>query len=329
MDEFKVSEKKKGGTYWTLTLRDRTGTITAKIWDAKSWVGGVPETNPRGTYLKVRAEASSYNDKTELTLRFVRLLNPATETVAVEDFVPVGPKDRFEVITRLRKEYEDIYHPGLRAVCLHVFNDAGMYQALRDAPAAKGNHHAYVGGLVDHITSLVGLSYAVASNYEHVLDEDLLVAACLFHDIGKIRELSWDKFLGYTVEGMVVGHVVIGLEILDTLRFIYFEAVDRAWGREHPAPDSTELHDHVAAHMEYIASARTKWNHLRHIVASHHGRLEWGAAKTPMTREAMVFHLCDMIDSRMGAFANSDEIPTDALGFTSWVRNLDGPVWRP
>ncbi len=301
---------KKGSPYWNVTLRDRTGTIEGKVWES----GAFPEGKPPqvGCFVKIRAEAQKEwkGDGAELSIKKMRALQDG-EGYALEDFVPIGPNDRFAVIKRLEMDLHDIRHPGLRAVCLQVVQEPGMHMLLRDAPAASKNHQPYVGGLLDHIMSLMGLARAAYLHYRNV-DQDLLIAACLLHDIGKIRELQWDKSIGYSVEGRLIGHVVIGMEILDRLRPVFLSVA---------VPDGSS--------MDMLDAANTVWLHLRHIVASHHGNLEWGAAKIPMTREAMLFHELDMLDSRMGSMDIVDKEPVDCDGFTSWIRTAGGSVWKP
>lgn len=312
LDSIQEKSKKNGGKYWSLQLRDRTGTIAAKLWDKPP--GDLPQP---GGFVKVRCESSVYRDEVELTLRLIRNLDSTTETIAVEDFVPVGPRDRFAQMRELAQHVRSICHDGLRALCQRVLDDASLHMAFRDAPAAKSMHHAYVGGLVDHVLSLCELTKSVLDSYrrderwpggdaEFQLSEDILIAAAIWHDIGKTRELAWATAIGYTPEGSLVGHVVIGLQMLDCHRTVFWDAVD---------DDGSEKHRRI-------------WAHLTHIVASHHGRMEWGAAKTPASREAQLFHLCDMVDSRMGAFDALDAEKIDTDGFGSWAKTTEGPFWR-
>lgn len=317
VDEIQSKTKKKGGVYFALVLSDRTGTIKAKMWDPQ------PEMPKAGDYVKVRAEASEYRDEIELTLKLVRKLDPNTETIRFEDFVAVGPRDRFKQMENFRELVDLIEHPGLRAACQVVFEDAGFHMAFRDAPAARGMHHPYVGGLLDHSLSMAKIAALMGLHYQHraeglpddptdgTVDIDLLVAAALFHDCGKIRELSWQNGIRYTREGNLVGHVVIGMEILDRIRPTFLEA---------SCPEGTL--------PEQLDKAMRLWDHLRHIVASHHGQKEWGAAQTPMSREAQMFHIIDMMDSRMGAFDQVMKESTDDEGFTGWQKVTGGIAWK-
>lgn len=315
LESIQKKKKKKGGTYWTLTLRDRTGSIAGKLW--KQPPGQLPS---QGEFVKVRCAATTFNDEVELDITLIRSLDLTVECVDVTDFVPVGPRDRFALWHELTQHVELMTHPGLKQICRRVLTDPNLSLAFRDAPAAKTMHHAYVGGLLDHVLSLCNLVRSTMGAYRRggrwpatSWSEDLLIAAAIWHDIGKTRELSWAFSIGYTTEGSLLGHVVVGLQLLSKQRKSFFDAV----------------FDNQAVVSTGDVQQETRiWNHLEHIVASHHGRLEWGAAKTPMSREAALFHQLDMIDSRMGAFDSLDQESVDQDGFGSWSKTTDGPFWR-
>ncbi|TXH47705.1 MAG: HD domain-containing protein [Desulfurellales bacterium] len=323
VDMIQEKTKKNGGKYWALVLRDRTGTINAKLWDKPEY-----ELPGPGEFVKVRCESSTYRDEVELKLALIRKLNPDTEAVEIDDFVPVGPRDRFVQMRELEQHVRSVCHDGLRAICRRVLSDPSLEVAFRDAPAAKTMHHAYVGGLIDHVLSICELVKSTLASYrrdgrwpdgddEFQLSEDVLVAAAIWHDIGKTRELTWSTSVGYSSVGSLVGHVVIGLQMLDDTWSVFWDGIVDGLdnGAKDLKPSDKERHQQI-------------WHHLQHIVASHHGKLEWGAAKLPMSREAQLFHLLDMIDSRMGAFDVLDKDKVSAEGFGQWSRATDGPFWR-
>ncbi len=231
LEEVGKKPTKAGGQYWTLKLRDKTGDASGKIWDESAWPMAAADTPKGGDYVKVRCDASTYKGKIDLTIRMIRRLDPErdAEGFSYEDFVPVGPQDRFKLIEFMRQNYLlKINHPGIRAACLAVFDDPAMHMALRDAPAAESIHQPYIGGLIEHVRNLYCLVEEIGRLYQLESDSyDLLYAACLFHDIGKTRELKWKTGIGYTDEGRLIGHVGIGLEILDRFRPIYWDGIQK------------------------------------------------------------------------------------------------------
>jgi len=333
VDSISTKEKKDGNSFWILGLKDKGGVIDAKVWDVSVFTEGPPKT---GEFIKVRAEAVTYKGKLGLTLRKVRRLDPNRPDDALEftydDFVPVGPLNRFLLIEDLQQVFDKtVEHPGLRAVCNHVFTDPELHMGLRDAPAAATIHQPYVGGLLEHVTNLCALTKAIVRDvygYEQ-LSYDLLMSACLLHDIGKIRELKWSTGIGYTDEGSLIGHVAISMEMVDRLRVVYWDAI----GREHERDVAAQAAiDYSVPAIDWKAKHERNaniWMHLRHIVASHHGQKDWGAIKEPASREANLFHFIDNTDSRMGMFDQVNRTETfDDEGFTARIARINGRAWR-
>lgn len=257
-----VSQDKKGRPYLKLTLSDRTGNIEARYWDNGDAV-------PAGSCHKVQAETSEYNGETQLKVIRWR---PAVDDdgIPLTHYLRASERDREAMLAGVRGlEYED---PQVAAVIGYLLDTYD--HELLDAPAAKGNHQPYLGGLLEHITNLLVLAESVVVAYDGKLDRDVMVAACVVHDLGKVLELQSTPVIGYTRRGTLVGHIGLGLQM-------WADACD---GSVMCQPESTRL------------------SHIEHIIASHHGIKEWGALQEPMTREAAVFHQLDMIDSRMGFF---------------------------
>ena len=324
VDNITLRKTKKGGDYWTLTLKDKTGSIGAKIWGAAAFVDAI-ETVRSGQFVKVNAITGSYDGKTDLTVNKIRITAPKDFIVpastdpedlppdapSLDDFLPVGTKDRFRQMDDLAAFVDcHVDHRSLHALCHQVFATPALHMAFRDAPAATGNHHAFIGGLIEHSFSMSKVALSLCQHYE--INPSLLITACIFHDIGKCRELEWNPVIQYTQEGQLVGHVVMGLELLDRLRVIFSEAVIKEG----------------MLMEEYEAEFRV-FDHLRHLVASHHGNLEWGAAKLPASREAVLFHLIDMIDSRMGGFDLLEREQTNQGGFTNFQKIVGTAAWFP
>lgn len=319
VDEINQKMTKTGKPYWMLTIKDRTGSVTAKVWDADAWVDTPPQ---RGDYIKVRAETSTYNGKIDVKLAKVRLLvqDRDGDEFDYEDFVPVGPHNRFKLLVTLQEIAEDIQHPGLRAIVSRVCTDPAISTLFRDAPAASKIHQAYIGGLVEHVWKLTQLARGIFTVYELPrISQDLILAACYLHDIGKIRELEWTQGIRYSKEGELIGHVALGMERLIEWRDDYWSAIEREDALPHEGDDWNKA---MTRHQDV-------WLHLRHIVASHHGQLEWKAITVPQSLEANLFHQIDMVESRHGMISNIQATETfDAEGFGPFNHRMGQRVWR-
>lgn len=270
-DIFIVAEKtvaysQKGSPYLNLRLKDRTGEVDGKIWEnALAW----DKTFKKGDFVHIQARALSYKSSTQLSVSDIRKLED--ETVDIADFLPVAKRDRTEMFAEILKYCERVKDPFLSALLDSFFGDEKIVELFKKAPAAKGLHHTYIGGLLEHTLSMVRLLELVASHYKD-LNEDLLITGGILHDIGKIYEFSYGRLVDYSDAGRLLGHIVIGLEMID----------ERIAG----IPDFPEQ-----TAME-----------LRHLIVSHHGALEFGSPKRPKTLEALVVHYIDDLDAKVNAF---------------------------
>lgn len=268
---------KNGKAFLKLTLQDKTGQLDARVWQDVEAVGPTFEA---GDLVEIEGPIDTFQGKPQFTIERLEKkeapegLDPAAfeYTAPVETAQPPSRKTGAEgMVQALRAELASVKDPHVRALLLSFIDDPDVANRLRRAPAAKEIHHAYPGGLVEHILSCVGLAQKLADHYP-MADRDLLVAGAFLHDIGKIHELSYDKGgTGYTDEGRLVGHLVM------TAQWIHEKA------RSLPGfPKELELH-------------------LTHIVLAHHGRLEYGSPKLPHTLEAFLVHELDEIDSRVNS----------------------------
>jgi 3'-5' exoribonuclease len=174
------------------------------------------------------------------------------------------------MFAELRGYGESISNPWLKQLVLGLIADPEIARCYKRAPAAKVMHHAYIGGLLEHVISICGMARHVATHYRE-LDVDLLLTAAILHDIGKLDELCYERAIGYTTPGQLLGHIVMELETVT-------RAIDKIPG--FPAPLKTVV---------------------QHLLISHHGQYEFGSPKLPMIREAMVFHYLDDLDSKLAA----------------------------
>lgn len=256
-----VRQKKTGEPYLSLTFMDRTGDIDAKMWDN---VADVMDTFDRDDFVRVKGETLLYQNKLQLTVH--RLQRVDERDVDIADFLPASKRDPEEMFAELKGIIGAMSNPHLRTLLEAIFADAEVAAAFKKAPAAKSIHHAWLGGLIEHVLSLATLARFTAKHYQNI-DEDLLMAGVVLHDIGKIEELSYGRSFGYTTEGQLLGHIQMALRLI---------------GDKLPAGFPPKLRDL-----------------LEHMVLSHHGQLEFGSPKLPVFPEALLLHHLDNMDSKM------------------------------
>jgi 3'-5' exoribonuclease len=258
-----IREKKTGEPYLSLSLGDRSGDIDAKMWDN---VVDVMETFERDDFVKVKGLIQVYHNRQQLTIHKLRRMEDGEVDFA--DYFPASKRNRDEMWMELRRLVAGMQDRQLKALIDTILDDPEIARRYPLAPAAKQIHHAYLGGLIEHVLSLCHLARLTAGHYPGV-DADLLLTGVVLHDIGKIHELSYDRSFGYSSEGQLLGHMVIGLRIVsDALRQL---------------PD-------------FPPRLRTL---IEHMIVSHHGKLEFGSPKLPQFPEALLLHYLDDMDSKM------------------------------
>ena len=267
---FLVSEKelrstREGKPYLRLELSDRSGTIEARLWDNAE---GQARQFDRDDIIKIQARVENYRNRLQLAVDKIRRAEPAE--VDLSDYFPHTAEDVDQLYKRLREHVAAIKNPWLRGLVSGVIEDPAVTPRLKRAPAAKMMHHAFLGGLLEHIISLCDLCRLVAQHYRE-LDVDLLLTGAILHDIGKLDELCYERAIYYTDSGQLLGHIILGLE----------QVTERMNGIE-------------GFPIEYKTL-------VKHLLISHHGQYEFGSPKLPMFREALVLHYLDDLDSKMGA----------------------------
>jgi 3'-5' exoribonuclease len=299
-----VRERKgSGGQYLALTLADKTGQFEARMWED---FAEVVQQCTEGCYVKVQGQISKYQGKFQITLTKMR--NAADSEIDTADFVPTTQFDIPTMSAELRSYVDAFKNPHLRALVFAFLDDPAIGPAFSIAPAAKRLHHAWIGGLLEHVLTLVRVCLATAPFYPEV-DPDLLVTGAILHDVGKIRELSWKSTFNYTLEGQLIGHISIAQGM---------------------------LHEKVAILNTNAATGADRFpDRLRllveHMILSHHGKLEFGSPKLPMTPEAMLLSALDDLEAKFQALRNefaaakaSGKGPEDT---TEWVRSMDRPLF--
>ncbi len=284
--------KKDGTRYFALTLGDRTGNIEARVWDADDAGDFEP-----GDVVKVRGQVCRYNEKLQVNVDKIR--RAAANEYELGDFVPQSDRNPDEMWAELQAWVASFADADLKALLEAFLADAEIAEALRQAPAARGLHHAWIGGLLEHTLSLMGMCELAAKHYPGI-NRDLLLTGAVLHDVGKLRELRWGTSFDYTLEGQLLGHITIGLGMIERKM------------------------DGIAG---FPAAKRVL---VEHLVLSHHGKLEFGSPKLPMTPEAIVLHYLDDLDAKMqtvrAEFARSEANGRSGAELTDWVRSMDRPL---
>lgn len=271
---FLVLEVQRGETrsqkeYLKLRLGDRSGTIDGFVWDeVERWE---PLCLPEAV-IAVRGRVASFQDRLQLKVQSVEAVTP--DAAAWELLLAAAPRDRRTMQQELDSLLWSVEDRALRKLLRRLVGEGGSGALYRAHPAAQRNHHAYLGGLLEHSLSVAGICSALAEHYAQQgqpLDRDLLVAGALLHDIGKLVELRAPPASGYTTEGRLLGHILVGLRMV----------------RE------------AAAAVPELAPERLLL--LEHLIASHQGKPEWDSPREPQTLEALVLHYADDLDSKMNA----------------------------
>jgi 3'-5' exoribonuclease len=277
--EKEIRNTREGKPYLRLELGDRSGTIEARMWDQfETAAKGIN----RDDFVKVQARVEIYKNRPQLSVMQVRLAKP--EEIDLADFLPQTKADVAKLYAELLEYAASIGNPWLKKLVAGILNDPAIAARYRRAPAAKVMHHAYLGGLLEHVISLCGLAKQLAAHYPE-LDVDLLLTAAILHDVGKLDELCYERAIGYTVEGQLLGHIVMEIE-----------TVSKAMSEIEGFPQNLKTV-------------------VQHLLISHHGEYEFGSPKLPMIREALVFHYLDDLDSKLAAVRAALAMDT---GETEW-----------
>jgi 3'-5' exoribonuclease len=286
-----IKPKKTGEPYLALTLGDRSGQLEAKMWDN---VEEVLEAFEQDDFLKIKGLINKYKQRFQLTIHKLRKLGE-TE-IDFSDYLPKTTKDVDELWQTLTNFVAGIENPYLKALVQAFMADPEIASAYRNAPAAKTLHHAYIGGLLDHVVSLFRSCDLLCRNYPQV-NRDLLLTGAFFHDIGKIHELTYNRSFTYSTKGQLLGHMMIELEMLQSK---------------------------LAALPGFPDELKTM---IEHMIISHHGEYEFGSPKLPMFPEAVMLHYLDDLDSKMEAMrAQFERDATLESAWTSYNPSLGRPL---
>lgn len=258
------AETRNGKPYDNLTLQDKTGTLDGKVWDPNS--GGIADYDEMD-FIEVFGEVVSYNNALQLNIRQIRKAYEGEYDVG--DYMPTSEKNVDSMYSELLSYIKQVENKYLRQLLEYYFvNDEAFIKSFKSHSAAKSVHHGFAGGLLEHTLSIVKMCEYYVNTYS-LLSKDLLYTAAIFHDIGKTKELSNFPENDYTDDGQLLGHIIIGVEMI------------------------SEGVRHIEGFPAKIASE------LKHCVVSHHGELEFGSPKKPALAEAVALHYADATDARL------------------------------
>jgi len=281
-----LAQKKDGNSYLTVTLTDKTGSIGGVVWDD---VERIARGADSGDFVQVTARVTEYRGNLQATVRSIAKCPP--ESVDPGDFLPATPHDVDQMFERLVQMTDGLDDPSIKALLQAFWADNDFVRAFKRAPAAKMMHHAYLGGLLEHCLSMAVLAEKMARHYSGI-NRDLLMAGAVLHDIGKVREFDYHTNIDYSDEGRLVGHIVIGLEMIE------------------------EKLGEIDGFPEDLATL------LKHLVISHHGALEFGSPEPPKTIEALLLHYIDEIDSKVNGIREFMASQDPGEAWTAYHRML-------
>jgi 3'-5' exoribonuclease len=266
--EKQLRVNKNGNPYVQVELRDRSGGIVARMWNAGENIFRQFE---NGDFVSVEAKVQTFNGALQVILTQIEKAEP--KAVDLADFLPRTEHDIGKLTARLRDYLLKLTNPFLRALAECFLGDEQFMTGFTTCPAGIKMHHAYVGGLLEHVVTMMDVADRLCPLYAGV-DRELVLIGIFLHDSGKTRELSYARSFAYTDEGQLIGHIQIGLDML--------------------AVQMAKVPDLLGEPMPRELAAR-----IRHMIISHHGTLEHGSAKQPMTPEAQLLHQIDVLDTRM------------------------------
>ena len=280
---------KSNKPYLNLILGDKTGQLEGRIWEPGD--PRIAKDFERGDIVKARGSASRFDDRLQMKIDQLRVAMP--NEVDKSDLLPSTTYDVAALWRQLLGFVDSLANPDLKLLLSTLLADPALAAAYREAPAAKQLHHAWLGGLLEHVVSLLTLAERLAPHYP-LLDRDLLLTGVILHDIGKVRELSWEIGFEYTIEGSLLGHIQIGTALVE-------RAIDSL--------------------PNFPPRLKTL---VLHMILSHHGKLEFGSPKLPMIPEALALSFIDDLDAKMQAIQGEfDKCLREGKG----ADEMTGKVW--
>ncbi len=265
-----IRANRNGDGYLLADLRDKTGSLHGLLWNVNEEL--LSHINA-GDYVKVKGKAQLYNGNMQLIMTRIDVVN--SSEIDPDDFQAGTNQDVDKLFEKLRSFLENVSDSELRKLMQIYLADEQLMENLRTAPAGIKAHHAYLGGLLEHIVNLLEAASRLVDLYPSI-NPDLLTAGIFLHDLGKVRELGYESSFVYTDEGQLIGHLIIGIEMLN-------EKIRQLQQQGDSIDEETVLR-------------------LKHMIASHHGSYEFGSPKLPMTPEAIALHHLDNLDAKVNEY---------------------------
>jgi 3'-5' exoribonuclease len=255
------------GDFLTLTLGDRSGQMLARVWEGAAELA---EAFNEGDVVKIAGDVEQYLNRTQIIVSKLRSAKPDEYDLA--DFLPATDRDVTAMLAEVQAVIERLQNPHLSALVRSFYDNPEWRARLAQAPAARRVHHAYLGGLLENLVDTLKLCETVLTLYPEI-NADLLYTGALLHDLGKVREYSWERDIDYTAEGRLIGHIVMTAEMVST-----------AMAQLPDFPDELRLR-------------------VQHMLVSHHGRYEWGSPRRPQTLEAIALHHIEDLSAQLNRFS--------------------------
>ena len=284
--------------YLSLDLRDKTGVINARMWNITEQSAAPIQS---GGFVRIRGKVQLFQGVLQIIASHVDPVS--ADGIDSAEFEPQPLQNVEQLRTRLISALSNIEDPHLHALMESFLGDQTLMEELAKAPAGVKAHHAYHGGLLEHIVTLTDVARKVCEVYAE-LNVDLLLCGVFLHDLGKVREMTGEAGLLYTDEGQLIGHLIIGVEML------------------------TEKIRETEAKMNAPFPQELEWR-LKHMILSHHGAYEFGSPKLPMTPEAVALHLIDNLDAKIYEFSRAiEEDPNSSSHWTLFIPRLERKIFK-
>ncbi|TCK89043.1 3'-5' exoribonuclease [Natranaerovirga hydrolytica] len=285
-----ILKTRAGKTYYSLKLQDKTGILDAKVWDLND---GIDDFN-QNDYIKVEGQVVTFQSAYQLNIRRIRRSQEGEYDP--KNYIPTSDRDLDEMYQELLGYIEAIQEPTIKQLTEKFFvEDKDFVNKFKEHSAAKSMHHSYMGGLLEHTLCILNLCEFYAKQYP-IINKDILYASALFHDIGKMEELSTFPENDYTDEGQLLGHIIIVLQWID----------EKA--------------------KEITGMKKSIINHIKHCIIAHHGELEYGSPKKPQTIEALALHFADNTDAKLRTFTELLGSSIEEGPWIGWQRIFDSNI---